>query len=242
MKLNCDYLLQKAGVEFPVVGFYDTPDPASFHPLVRPAEGKWACLYMFFNSWKEGDSLHLTSDNYGCGGLGTYLFGIQTRNRREYIDFLYGEEGLKASAELMGEWIDHTTPYQPEHDHIVVGPLQDHNYDQLKTVTFFVNPDQLSLFVTGAYYFQGRPYPPRVIAPFASGCGLIAPLFRDLDQPEAIIGSTDIAMRKYLPPDILAFTVTKPMYEQLCTLDEGSFLDKPFWKEVQETRERENLG
>ena len=35
-----------------------------------------------------------------------------------------------------------------------------------------------------------------------------------------------------------AFTVTVPMYRQLCALDEKSFLHKPFWRNLQRARER----
>lgn len=45
-------------------------------------------------------------------------------------------------------------------------------------------------------------------------------------------------MRRFIPPEILAFTVTRPMFEELCALDERSFLDKPFWKELQKVREK----
>lgn len=55
-------------------------------------------------------------------------------------------------------------------------------------------------------------------------------------MPQAIIGATDIAMRQHLPPDILAFTVTKPMFEQLCALDTRSFLHKPFWRNLRKAR------
>ncbi|MBW1984605.1 MAG: hypothetical protein JRI53_07790, partial [Deltaproteobacteria bacterium] len=51
-----------------------------------------------------------------------------------------------------------------------------------------------------------------------------------------IIGSTDIAMRQYLPPEIMAFTVTKPLFEKLCRLDEKSFLYKPFWQSLKKRR------
>ncbi len=191
---------------------------------------------MFYNSWVAGKSLHLTPDNHGCGGCGTYLFNLETRDRQSYIDFLQGDEGLKADRQIMGQWIDSTPRYQPRHDHLLIGPLRGEHADKLVTVTFFINPDQLSLFVTGALYHQGSNHPPRVTAPFASGCGLLAPVFRDLDEPEAVIGATDIAMRKYLPPDLLAFTVNVPMYQQLCSLDENSFLNKPFWAELLQSR------
>lgn len=229
-------LMKTAGVTFPAIGLYDAPDASAFEPLVRPAEGKWACVYMFYTSWLKGRTLHLTKNNFGCGGAGTYLFDVTTRPRQEMIDFLYGTEGLKASAEVMADWIDRSTHYKPSHPNVLIGPLKDDQYEHLRTVTFFVNPDQLSLFITAAYYHQGRPTPPRVTAPFASGCGQLGPLFEDLEQPQAMLGATDIAMRKYLPPDILAFTVTRPMYEQFCTLDEKSFLGKPFWRELQKAR------
>ena len=54
-----------------------------------------------------------------------------------------------------------------------------------------------------------------MIAPFGSGCMQLVGVFKDLGAPQAAIGATDIAMRQYLPPDMLAFTVTKPMFERL---------------------------
>jgi hypothetical protein len=137
----------------------------------------------------------------------------------------------------MGEWIDRTRHAPPEHGNHLVGPLRDEQYDYLKSVTFFINPDQLSLFVIGAHYHEGSPDPGVVTAPFGSGCGLLDALFADVESPRAMIGATDIAMRKYLPPDILAFTVTKPMYERLCSLDETSFLAKQFWGDLVKARE-----
>jgi len=75
-----------------------------------------------------------------------------------------------------------------------------------------------------------------VIAPFGSGCMQLMPLFKDLQVPQAMIGATDIAMRQYLPHDILAFAVTKPLFEQLCALDENSFLYKPFWERLRKAK------
>jgi hypothetical protein len=67
---------------------------------------------------------------------------------------------------------------------------------------------------------------------------LLASLFEDMSIPQAIIGTTDIAMRRYIPADILAFTVTVPMFEQLCHLDEKSFLNKSFLKRLKSAREK----
>jgi hypothetical protein len=229
-------LLDIAGVTIPLIGLYDADDAAQFAPLVSPEEGRWACVFMYYKCWLRGETLHITGDNFGCGGAGTYMFDRQTRTREEYINFLYGEEGLKADREIMARWIDGTNHYRPEHGSLFLGPLRADQYAHLKTVTFFVNPDQLALLLTGAHYRHAPGDRPPVIAPFASGCGLLAALFDDLDVPQAAIGATDIAMRNYLPPDILAFTVTRPMFEQLCSLDQNSFLYKPFWQNLQEAR------
>jgi hypothetical protein len=120
----------------------------------------------------------------------------------------------------------------------LIGPLKDDQYEHLKTVTFYVNPDQLSLLILGTEYNNASINNNPTIAAFGSGCGQMAALFGDFDTdiPKAVIGATDIAMREHLPPDILAFTVNKPMYKQLCELDENSFLYKHFWKRLRKVR------
>jgi hypothetical protein len=154
------------------------------------------------------------------------------------VEFLVDDEGLKADHDLMHLWLDHHRPYQPEHDHILIGPLRADLDRYLKSVTFFANPDQLSALALGAQYHSTPTDPLPVVAPFGSGCMQLVPLFDALDQPKAIIGATDIAMRHYLPPDLLAFTVTRPMYEQLCSLDEKSFLHKPFLARLMRARRK----
>ena len=136
----------------------------------------------------------------------------------------------------MNQWIEYNKPYQPEHRNILIGPLRADQYQYLKSVTFYVNPDQLSLLIIGAQYHTTPGDPMPVIAPFGSGCMQLMPLFKDMELPQAIIGATDIAMRHYLPPNLLAFTVTKPLFQQLCDLDEDSFLYKPFWKRLRKAR------
>jgi hypothetical protein len=163
------------------------------------------------------------------------MFGETTRSRQDYINFLADDEGLKDNHELMGSWLDHMEPYKPENGYLFIGPLNFDYRNYLKTVTFFVNPDQLSVLMIGAQYYHKASDPEPVLAPFGSGCMQMLTLFQ-LDKPQAIIGATDMAMRKYLPGNILAFTVTVPMYEQLCGIDKNSFLEKPFLKDLKKAR------
>jgi hypothetical protein len=152
------------------------------------------------------------------------------------VEFLVDDEGLKSSYGLMEEWLDHSSPYRPKHPHILIGPLVSGQVGHLKTVTFFVNPDQLALLMLGAQYDSGPDDLLPVIAPFGSGCMQLVTLFEDLTIAQACLGATDIAMRQHLPPDVLAFTVTRPMFERLCALDEQSFLHKPFWARLRKAR------
>jgi hypothetical protein len=117
----------------------------------------------------------------------------------------------------------------------LIGKLREDLWDYLKTITFVVNPDQLSALMTGAQYFAGPDDPTPVICPFGSGCSLFV-MFEDFDKPQAILGATDMAMRDRIGPCDNLFTVTKSMFEQLCSLDEKSFLFKPFWQRLRESR------
>ena len=229
-------LLTRIDFTIPLIGFYDAPDPSPFEPLTIPEPNKHRCVFSFYEEWLKGKTLLITKGNFGCGGAGHWLCGIGTREREAFIKFLVDGEGLKASPDLMNRWLDHRKPYRQEHSNILIGPLRKDQYGYLKSITFYVNPDQLSVLMTGAQYRNAPGDPPPVIAPFGSGCMELISLFEDLNVPQAMIGATDIAMRQYLPPDILAFTVTKPMFRQLCELDEASFLYKPFWKNLRKSR------
>jgi hypothetical protein len=229
-------LLEIARIETPPIGFYDAPDPEAFEPLVRPRPDSFACVFAFFNTWLKGKTLQLNEESFGCRGAGRYLCGVQTRSRDELVSFLVDEEGLKASRALMQEWLDHRRTYQRRHKSVFIGPLRPEQHEYLRSVTFYVTPDQLALMSLGAQYRCSPSDPQPVLAPFGAGCMQLVTLFEDLEIPQAVLGATDIAMRMYLPPSLLAFTVTVPLFEQLCSLDERSFLHKPFWRKLKKSR------
>lgn len=226
-------LIERLDIRFPLIGFYDAPDPALFGPLVEPGPGQ--CVFCAFQDWLEGKTLHLTKERYGCGGAGGSLFGLRTRPRNEFIKFLADDEGLKASHALMEKWLKVRRTFRAENAHLFIGPLREEAWPFARTVTFLVNPDQLAALAIGAQYRSSPGDPAPVIAPFGSGCSQIVP-FADLSIPQASIGSTDIAMRPHIPPDILGFAVTRKMFQELCALDERSFLYKPFLERLKKAR------
>lgn len=205
-------ILERLSISEPLIGFYDAPDPAPFEPLVVP--GGRQCVFASFKKWHEGKTLHLTREKHGCGG--GHLFGREEMSREEMVEFLCDEEGLRATHELMNLWLDSAKSYRPVHGHLLFGPLRPDQYEYLCSVTFYVNADQLAVLCMGASYYSRPDDVPPVLAPFGSGCMQMCTLFDSLELPQAVIGATDHSLRKFLAPWMLAFTVTRPMFELLC--------------------------
>jgi len=231
-------LVAALDLQTPLLGFYDAPDPEAFAPLVgpNPGAGRGPCVFHFYRCWLKCETLHLTAANFGCGGCGRAFFGVQMREREDFIDFLWKDEGLRASRELMAGWVDNAPTYAPQHEHVLIGPLKPALAQYLRTVTFWVEADQLSVLQHGAYHHHAWGEPDPVTVPFGSGCSELVVHFRDLDRPQAAIGGTDVAMRHDLPAGVLAFTVTVPLFAQLCTLGADSFLGKGFLTRLRKAR------
>lgn len=237
-------LLDSAGIDTPVIGFYDLSDPQPFEPFARPRR----CIFSAWESWRAGESVHITRGSCSCMGGGYWIggampawalkaAGAEQPPLEAFTSRLNQREGFKDSDEVLLREFEHRKPYTIRNGHVVIGPLRADQYRHLRTVTFYLNPDQLSLFVNAAEYHNASPAS-AITVPFGAGCGQLAAVLGDLDTdvPRAAIGATDVAMRQHLPPELLAFTVNKPMFEQLCALDERSVLHKPFWRQLQRAR------
>lgn len=212
MQPDASNILERLSIAEPLIGFYDAPDPAPFMPLAVPRPHQ--CVFASVHKWRQGKTLHLTRAKHGCGG--GHLFGTEETPRAEMVEFLCNKEGLRATPELMELWLDSAKSYRPVHDHLLLGPLCPSRYEYLRTVTFYVNADQLAVLCMGATYYSRPDDIEPVLSRFGSGCMQLITLFDDLEAPQAIIGSTDHSLRKYLEPWMIAFTVTRPMFELLC--------------------------
>jgi len=243
-------LLKSSGIETPLIGFYDVPFTEPFEPIIIPQR----CIFSAYENWLKGDSvcISLEDPNYTatCQGGGYWIgdcmpqwvekkSNSEQEARENFAKGLNQREGFKSSDDIMYQWLKNLKPYILENKYVVIGPIKEDQYAYLTTITFYVNPDQLSFLIHGAEYKNASLDENPVITAFGSGCGQIAALLGDLNSnfPKAVIGATDMAMREYLPADILAFTVNKPMYEQLCELDENSFMHKHFWTRLMKKRE-----
>lgn len=228
MQPNPAYLLKSLSLTTPLLGCYDVADYQIFEPIVDTKK----CIFSAYNDWLENKSICLSKGNCTCMGGKYWIGGVEFATREKFAHMLNTREGFKATSAIMEEWLAQQKPYEIENTYIVLSPLKEEQYNSLKTITFFVTPDQLSMLLLGAEYCNSNPISTPTKHFFGSGCCQLLAVFNDYpeDIPQAFIGATDIAMREHLPENILAFTVNKAMYKQLCDLDENSFLNKPFWK------------
>jgi hypothetical protein len=156
-------------------------------------------------------------------------------------DFLKGERYIKGPEDTL-RFVQSLPIRDIPSKYVVVKPLDqtDPEKDDIKNVTFFVNPDRLSALVILASY--GRPDADNVIIPWAAGCQVMGILaYRELErkQPRALVGMTDISARKNvratLGENILSFTAPWPLFQEIESNVEGSFLQRETWNALQKT-------
>jgi hypothetical protein len=123
--------------------------------------------------------------------------------------------------------------------YVIVKPLDlaEPEQEDIKSVTFFVDSDQLSALVVLANYTE--PDLENVAVPWGAGCqimGIFA--YRELDRkhPRALVGMTDLSarlnVRASLGSNVLSFTMPWPLFLSMEQNVEGSFLQRRTWAEL----------
>jgi hypothetical protein len=157
-------------------------------------------------------------------------------------DFLKGERYIKDPADTH-RFVQSLPIRDIPAKYVVVKPLDkaDPEKEEIKNVTFFVDPDALSALVILASY--GRPEAENVIIPWAAGCQVMGILaYRELEreQPRGLVGMTDISARKNvratLGEHILSFTAPWPLFLEMEGNVEGSFLQRETWNALQKSK------
>lgn len=157
-------------------------------------------------------------------------------------DFVEGERYIK-DPEGAQRFVQSLPMQDIPTKYVVVKPLDqaDPEQDDIKNVTFFVDPDRLSALVLLASY--GNPDKESVIIPWAAGCqvpGIYA--YRELKRkrPRGLVGLTDITARRnvrtILGEHTLSFTAPLPLYDEMESNVEGSFLNRTTWQSLLKTK------
>ena len=230
-------LMTQLRLETPLIAVYDAAPSDTFEPLIE-VTGR-TCCFVYYKKWLDGHTVVIRTSG-GCPGSHR-AFGLEKDYPEYMAHFLTdGEgapmgEGLKASPELAQEFLDKATPPEVSGDTVLVGPLKLDQWPAVRSVTFLVDADRLAGVMTLAGFWSGHDV---VTAPFSSGCGM---LWRSLSQAEgdpAVIGCTDMAMRKYVPPEVLSLSVSPTRFEQMLTFPDDAFLFKSWWNTLMDSRQK----
>ena len=155
-------------------------------------------------------------------------------------DFLLGERYVK-SPELVRKFVASLPVMDIPARYVVMKPLRDVDLakDNVRSITFLVNPDQLSALVVLANY-DGE-HNENVIVPFCAGCqsiGICTFRENEREHPRAVVGLVDLSARKnlrrQLGKDVLSLSVTPGMFRRMEENVEGSFLERETWKSLLE--------
>ncbi len=159
-------------------------------------------------------------------------------DRRLADDFLQGERYVKDAA-CTRKFVAAMPMRDIPAECVVVKPLELANADgeNIKSVTFFATPEQISALVILANYTQ--PDLENVAVPWAAACqimGIFA--YRELERehPRALLGLTDVSarlnVRASLGRNVLSFTMPWPIFLKMERNVEASFLQRRTWAEL----------
>jgi uncharacterized protein (DUF169 family) len=163
----------------------------------------------------------------------------QTRNSD---DFLNGERYLK-DPDSTHRFLDILPMRDIPAQFVIVKPLEQVNpeNDDIKSVTFFVDPDRLSALVVLANYTN--PAPDSVIIPWGAGCqvmGIFAYQELERERPRGLVGMTDLSARKnvrsVLGQHVMSFTAPWPLFREMEANADGSFLQRNTWNALRKHR------
>lgn len=243
-------MMEKLRLKTPIIALYDSEPSDDFAPMVE-STGR-TCCFAYYKRWMNGETLVIkrgkggfSDPDRGCYG-GQSAFGLGKGYPPFMPNFLTDGkgapmgEGLKESPQLAKEFLDRAVPPDIKSGSVLIGPLRLRMWERVRSVTFIVDPDRLSALMTLAAYRSSDPE--MISAPFSSGCGLLLREMEATGGKRAVIGCTDIAMRKYLPPGMLCLTVSPGMFEVMVGFPDDAFLNKSWWNELMDRRERSNGG
>jgi uncharacterized protein (DUF169 family) len=196
--------------------------------------------YKNFPGGEEGFCHFLSSGNEERPGgpeLAEQVKPFMTKESHE--NFLHGERYYK-SPDLVEKFVNNLPLSEIPTKYVVFQPLKDvaSARENLQTIIFFVNPDQLSALAILANY--GRGYNENVIIPYAAGCQTIGIYpYREAKsaKPRAVVGLTDLSARVYIRkqlsnPHLMTFSAPFALFEEMEQNVPGSFLERHTWQSL----------
>lgn len=218
--------------ELPVAVFYsDELCGAEYAPTPPQSKRGYVCLFAQLSKVHHGTSIAFDVENIGCWGALRNIFGGPYQEDIT-VDLLVNIEKFKCDREQTNILHQINPLAHPTGRYLIFKPLdQLAENDNPAIFVFFAKPDVISALHTLSSFDNTRI--DNVIAPFGAGCEQLLTFAFDearKENPRAILGGMDTAMRTCVKSDLLTFSVAAPMFERMVNNMDKSFLTTYIWK------------
>lgn len=223
-----------SGVSLPIGVFYsDELNDAEY--MKKPAANAkgYTCIFAQMAKLFRGKCVAFDVDNLGCfGSIGTIFGGIYQEDQT--VDLLVNIEHFKKDREQVVAMHKINPKANPTGQYLIMKPYdQLTEEDQPKIVFLLATPDIASAMHCLISYDNTRV--DNVIAPFGSGCEqLLSFAFEETkhDNPRAVLGGLDAAMRNCIKPNLLTFSIPHSRFIQMIDNMDDSFLSTYIWNGI----------
>ena len=218
--------------EMPIAVFYsDHLHGAEY--VKKPADNPrgYTCMYAQMAKVHRGQAVAFDADNIGCfGALGSLFNGHYDEDVT--VKLLVEIEKFKIDREQVNILHQISPTVEPTGRYIIFKPVALlEEGDEPEIFCVFAKPDVIAALHTLASFDNTRI--DNVIVPFGSGCEQAfkyALAEARKDNPRAVIGGMDVAMRGCVKPDLLTFSVAAPMFYKMVDNMDKTFLNTYIWQ------------
>ena len=222
------------GCDLPIVCFYtDELNNVEFPDKPKPNPNGYTCIFSQITPVKRGKSLAFNKENLGC--FGSFLpFGFDTELSDDVKGYICNVECGSKSFEHLESMYKFRPPQPATGKYLVFKRFDTLEEEDTPQVVFFINNQDVVTGLHGLANFDSMtPY--GVIAPFGTGCDSVVgfPMHElKQEQPKAVLGPLDVAVRKMFKPNMLTFAAPWPTFVRMVDNMEESFLTTEMWSRL----------
>ena len=226
--------------EMPVGVFY-SDDLHGARYVKRPLKNSrgYTCMFSQLSFLHRGEAVAFDRDNIGCFGAMKTIFGGNDDKEAE-VKLLVEIEKFKCSREAVMQMDKINPKAAPTGNYLIMKPSNLlTEADDPEIFCIFANNDVISAMHTLLGFEQGRI--DNIIIPFGSGCEqLLSFAFNEAksDNPRAVLGGMDTAMRNCIKPDMLTLSIVARQMERIVSYMDDTFLGTYIWENL---KKRHNL-
>ncbi|MCQ2079111.1 MAG: DUF169 domain-containing protein [archaeon] len=188
---------------------------------------------------KEHVYCHGAISGFGFGGMGSRqrsAWKISCIPPEHQHEMSHGGKGEFKNPEIAMIHLDAIKDYGDGKDAIVFQALDEAIAENrpIEVVVFLADPTRISALSLLAGYSKSTPGPSTVM-PYGHACQQVYALPRaegETDDPHAVLGMTDLYARRFVPPEIMSFSVPYKLYQRMDSDVEESFLGREKWAET----------